>query len=867
MIPPHLFRLMVIWASLQLSMAAVALFALGHRLRRERKLAALLLIQAAAWAAWYAQLGLAGAAPPWTVTLVTTTCAGAAVVGLFRDWNPAAHTALSSASVAALAFLAYAAHAVAAARLDTGLLAAAALLSLLQLGAMTLLLAHTFEVVDVVCRTRWAHAGGPKTVPGFAPRVSLHVPIHNEPPELVARTLDALAALRYPDFEVIVVDNNTADEALWRPVELHCARLGPRFRFFHLMPWPGYKAGALNYALSVTDPGAEILGVVDADYVVRPDFLADLVGQFTDPAVAFVQTPQDYRDAEGRGRYGRAMYLAYLYFFKVSMASRNERNAIIYAGTMGLIRRSALTEVGGWDEWCITEDAEVALRLLDRGFRAVYVDRSYGHGLMPLDAAALRRQRYRWAFGGMQLLRKHARKLLLPRRGDGLTMAQRLMFLNGGLQWLNDPRTFAFTVLLLAGAGALLLGHSFEIQPLVGATLLTPLLFVLFAVMRFLWALRLRLRCSWRETADALTVLLGLTWVVTQACARGLVSRRGVFLRTPKQGPRPTVGETLRGSRFETLLGVASALAAGGLLLAPRASHVPASARGLVVALLLWQAMVYLSAVRSGFWNYAERRDGAAAGGDRAQPRPARTMRLRFASRVATGCLLLLLASPARAEAQALIGGWEGSAAQGYGFVSPEASLPLAARFSMVARGAASYLYYQLPEPVGFTDVTSPGLSGGLALRLRLPGATLTAGTSYEGRRTLRRFADGTSTVTQERGLTSQADVFAQPTPLTVQDALVSSGTANRYLGARGGAERQITDTRFQGPVALAIGVEGTAQGNSDVRSLGAGGLIALNFLRLRASLQLRAGYARLRYADGSQQGRIYVGVGLYQAL
>jgi hypothetical protein len=863
-----MLQALVIWASLQLALAAILLFLLGHRLQRERPLLSLMLIQLLGWASWCVQSYLTGAAPTWPAVLIASLGMGAWVTRSFRGWNPVGHASLGVAGLATLAFLAYAAQTIARSRLEPGTLAVALLLLGLQLGAMVLLLAHTFEVVDTVCRTRATRHGARRVVAGFSPKVSLHVPIHDEPPELVARTLDALAALRYPDFEVIVVDNNTADEDRWRPVERHCAALGPRFRFYHLMPWPGYKAGALNYALSVTAPEAAIVGVVDADYVVEADFLADLVGHFADPGVAFVQTPQDYRDADARGRYGRALYLAYLYFFKVSMASRNERNAIIYAGTMGLIRRSALLEVGRWDEWCVTEDAEVAVRLLDAGFRSVYVDRTYGRGLMPLDAAALRRQRYRWAFGGMQLLRMHARRLLLPEAGGRLTPAQRLMFLSGGLQWLNDPLTFAFSVILLLGAGAMLLGRPFRGQPLLGATVLTPLLFILFALTRFLWALRVRLRCTWREAADALTVLLGLTWVVTQACIRGLVSRRGVFLRTPKQGPRPTMAETLMAVRVELLLGVLCGGA--GALLALQRQPPLAAAHGVLVALLAWQAAVYLSAVRSALWNYRERRAGLAPagaprGGAAAETQGRRWSARRLGTRVAAGCVLALVASPARAEAQEVVAGWEGNAIQGYAFLSPVASVDLGGRVAILLRGTASHLYYRFPDSNGATKVTSPGVSGGLALRVRAGGTTATIGAAYELRRSTRRLPDSTSQVT-ERGLTSQADVYAQATPLTALSAIVSYGAANRYVWARAGVQRQITDTRFQRPVALVLGVEGTAQGNHDARSYGAGGLVALALLRARTSLQLRAGSSWLRYADGSRETRPYLGLGFYRA-
>jgi cellulose synthase/poly-beta-1,6-N-acetylglucosamine synthase-like glycosyltransferase len=592
----------VVWASLQLALAALLLFVAGHRLPRGHWTLSIATITGVAAAAWAVQRGLVGATPPLGLALVLGAGGGAVVTLVFAHWNAAGCAAFTAALAATATFLLYAAQVVGAAQLDRVSLAAALLLLGLQVGALILLLAHTFEIVDVVCRTRWRNIGDRKTVRGYAPKVSLHVPTHNEPPELVIETLNALARLAYPNFEVIVVDNNTAEEHVWRPVQAHCEHLGPGFRFYHLMPWPGYKAGALNFALSATAPDAEIVGVVDADYVVEPTFLADLVGHFVDPKIAFVQTPQDYRDGEDRGRYGRALYLAYLYFFKVSMAARNERNAIIYAGTMGLIRRRALAEVGGWDEWCITEDAEVSLRLLDAGYESLYVDKTYGRGLMPLDYAGLKRQRFRWAFGGMQLLRMHARRLFLPWTRGQLTAAQRFMYLSAGLQWLNDPLSLAFTAILLVGAGALILRRAFPMQPLAGQVILTPLLLIGFAVLRFLWALRVRLRCTWREAADALIVLLGLTWVVARACVRGLTSARGVFLRTPKQAPRPTFADTLRVVGWELCLG-ALCLVAAGVLFFGHLRELGLS-HAVVVFLLVWQAFLYLSAVQTSVWSY-----------------------------------------------------------------------------------------------------------------------------------------------------------------------------------------------------------------------------------------------------------------------
>jgi len=138
----------------------------------------------------------------------------------------------------------------------------------------------------------------------------------------------------------------------------------------------------------------DIVVVVDADYVVEPSFLKETVGHFADGEVAFVQTPQHYRDWADNSYLSHCFY-AFKYFYDVTMASRNERNAIIFCGTMGLIRRSVLDAIGGWDEWCIIEDAEASLRILALGYRGVFVNKAYGHGLMPLSFEGLKKQRFR----------------------------------------------------------------------------------------------------------------------------------------------------------------------------------------------------------------------------------------------------------------------------------------------------------------------------------------------------------------------------------------------------------------------------------------------------------------------------------------
>lgn len=314
-------------------------------------------------------------------------------------------------------------------------------------------LVRAYENWEVLCRRGWSRPREP--LPGldgsYAPCVSIHVPAHAEPPKLVVETLDRLAGLDYPNFEVLLIDNNTDDPELWRPVERHCRALGPRFRFFHVEGVTGAKAGALNYALRQADPNAELIAVVDADYQVEPDFLSGTVGYFAAAKMGFVQGPHAYRGYEGNA-YLATCNWEYAYYFGAALVSLNERNAAITVGTMSVIRRRALEDAGGWAEWCLTEDSELAVRIQALGYDSVYTTHVFGRGLIPPTFAGYRRQRFRWSYGPVQEFRRHAR-LLLPgpwRQPSGLTRVQRVHHATHGLHNISLAMELLATPLAVA---------------------------------------------------------------------------------------------------------------------------------------------------------------------------------------------------------------------------------------------------------------------------------------------------------------------------------------------------------------------------------------------------------------------------------
>src|SRR5579859_4009810 len=338
------------------------------------------------------------------------------------------------------------------------------LLLLGMLGVLLVLLAEAHEWAEAHWVEYRRRLGAPVPADNRqTPKVSIHVPAYNEPAAMLIDTLDALARLDYPDFEVLVIDNNTRDENVWRPVEAHCARLGPRFRFFHVAPLAGFKAGALNFALERTAADAAIVAVIDSDYVVDPRWLHDLTPSFQDARVAIVQAPQDYRDAS-ESAFKAMCYAEYRGFFHIGMITRNERNAIIQHGTMTMVRRAQL-DATGWAEWCITEDAELGLRIFEAGFEASYVPRSYGRGLMPDTFIDFKKQRFRWAYGAMQILKRHARAFFME--GGPLSPGQRYHFVAGWLPWIADGCNMLFNIAALGWSAAMVLNpHRFD-PPLV----------------------------------------------------------------------------------------------------------------------------------------------------------------------------------------------------------------------------------------------------------------------------------------------------------------------------------------------------------------------------------------------------------------
>jgi cellulose synthase/poly-beta-1,6-N-acetylglucosamine synthase-like glycosyltransferase len=413
------------------------------------------------------------------------------------------------------------------------------------------------------------------------------VPAYREPPEMLKATLDAVSRLDYSNFECVVVINNTPDPALWRPIEDHCRLLGERFKFINEDNLSGYKAGALRLALAHTAADAEIIGVIDADYVVHPDWLKDLVPAFGDPLVGMIQAPQDHRDGE-RTLMHHAMNGEYAGFFDIGMVQRNEANAIIVHGTMCLIRRDALLSAGGWSSDTIVEDSDLGLTVLEHGWQIHYTNRRYGHGLLPDTFEAYKKQRHRWAYGGLQILRKHWRHLL-P-RAAGLDREQKREFALGWLNWLGAESIGVVVAILnlvwvpVVAFGGIAIPDKILTIPILAAFAV--------ALAHFISLYRLRVAIPLGQMIGAVVAAMSVQWTVARAVGCGVWTEGLPFMRTAKGGT------TSKGPDFpafwEALL---AALLLIGAVVVVATNYKQIHEINIFAAVLIVQSLPFLAAV------------------------------------------------------------------------------------------------------------------------------------------------------------------------------------------------------------------------------------------------------------------------------
>ena len=422
----------------------------------------------------------------------------------------------------------------------------------------------------------------------YFPKVSIHVPAYFEPVDMLKQTLDALARLNYPNYECVVIINNTPDPAFWQPIQDHCRMLGERFKFINAEKVQGFKAGALRIAMDRTAADAEIIGILDADYVVDPDWLKDLVPAFADPRVGLVQAPQEHRD-EDLSIMHYIMNGEYAGFFDIGMVQRNEFNAVIVHGTMCLIRRAAMDMAGGWSSDTICEDSDLGLAIQELGWTTHYTRHRYGQGLLPDTYEAFKKQRHRWAYGGLQIVKKHWRRFLPG--ASRLSRDQKREYGLGWLNWLGAESLGVLVALLnlvwvpIVAFADIAIPDKILTLPIIGAFVVS--------LVHFLSMYRLRVAIKPGQMLGAMIAAMSVQWTVSRAVAQGLITEHIAFARTSKGGLSRMSIEFQ--AFWEAVIGTLLLIGAGVLIASN--SYKQITELYIYAAVLVLQSLPFLAAV------------------------------------------------------------------------------------------------------------------------------------------------------------------------------------------------------------------------------------------------------------------------------
>ena len=233
-------------------------------------------------------------------------------------------------------------------------------------------------------------------------------------------------------------------------------------------------------------------------------------------------------------------------------------------GTMTMVRRSVLEQVGGWGEWCITEDAELGLRVFEHGYEAMYTPCSFGKGLIPDNFLNFKKQRFRWAYGAVLILRRHLGELL-GTKPSALTSGQRYHFVAGWLPWLSDGLSLVFNLAaLLWTLGMVVTPDHFDPPLMIFAVF--PLGLFLFKLLKLAFLYRRRVQADVRQSLGAACAGLALSHTIARAVMTGFVNNRIGFFRTPKLASQSALLQSLMHSREELLFLLALWVGAYGVV-------------------------------------------------------------------------------------------------------------------------------------------------------------------------------------------------------------------------------------------------------------------------------------------------------------
>jgi cellulose synthase/poly-beta-1,6-N-acetylglucosamine synthase-like glycosyltransferase len=249
----------------------------------------------------------------------------------------------------------------------------------------------------------------------YVPSVSVLIPAWNEEVGII-KTLESVIETHYPKLEIVLINDGSTDkthELISHYIhtfnqKVHLKKGNTHLRYANLSNRG--KAGAINHALTLAT--GEFIITLDADSVMDKSMISNILKRFTENRVAAVAGNVVVGNRKKPIELIQQLEYLHGFCFKRSDAIFNSVHTI--GGAAAAYRKSALIDVGDFDESIITEDVEISTRLLAKGYKTRYAADAVVFTEGPSDWKGLSAQRLRWKFGQIQTYFKHYRLFFNP---------------------------------------------------------------------------------------------------------------------------------------------------------------------------------------------------------------------------------------------------------------------------------------------------------------------------------------------------------------------------------------------------------------------------------------------------------------------
>jgi len=276
-----------------------------------------------------------------------------------------------------------------------------------------------------------------QTVTEKLPSFSIIVPTKNE--ELVVgRCLQGIMDIDYPKnkIEIVVVDGNSCDKTI-QVCEEFSKKYPHNIKVVSEEESHG-KPAALNLALAYTTK--EIVGIFDADSLPERNVLNKAAAYFEDNKIIAIQGRTTSIN-EKSNALTRVIAMEEKAWFQMLLSGRESLQLFVpLNGSCQFVKRTVLDELNGWDENSLTEDVELALRLVEKDHVIKYAPDVCSGQETPDSLGNLAKQRIRWYRGYMETALKYGRLLnkVNRRRVDAeVSLAGPFMMVISLLSYIN----------------------------------------------------------------------------------------------------------------------------------------------------------------------------------------------------------------------------------------------------------------------------------------------------------------------------------------------------------------------------------------------------------------------------------------------